>query len=74
MRIPASCSAGKLRSNAGCVSSSETITADFKAGVCVCVHMCVYRTGEEKQPLKLCFERCQNTEPHICMEKICMFG
>ena len=40
MRIPASCSAGKLRSNAGCVSSSETITADFKAGVCVCVHMC----------------------------------
>lgn len=72
MRIPASCSAGKLRSNAGCVSSSETITADFSW--CVCVHMCVYRTGEEKQPLKLCFERCQNTEPHICMEKICMFG
>lgn len=30
--------------------------------VFVCVHMCVYRAGEERQPLKLCFEKCQNTE------------
>lgn len=65
VRIPVSWSVGKWRSKTGRASSSETIPYNFKAAVCVCVQMCVYRTQEERQSLKICFEKCQNSELHV---------
>lgn len=78
MRIPASCSAGKLRSNAGCVSSSETTAISKLVFVCACI--CVCTELERKSSLLNFALKDAKTLSHIfvwkrsvCLDETCPF-